>query len=284
MKERSAVTAPRELPAMPFEQPSPLAMSPLVRELQAECPIRRVRTLVGDEAWMVLRYAEIKQLFAEPRLGRSHPDPSRAARISDSILFGGPTDNYETEHAAQAQMRALLTPFFSARRMQGLRPRVEALTDQLLDALADRNPPVDLHEALSFPLPVLVICELLGVPYEDREQFRLWSTDMADLHDRERAGAAQESFVAYMGELVARKRAHPEGDVLSGLCAIGDGQLPDAHIAYLGAMLLFAGHETTVVRIDVGTLLLLIHPGKRQALIQHPDLVTGAVEEILRCS
>ncbi|HKF77009.1 MAG TPA: cytochrome P450, partial [Candidatus Dormibacteraeota bacterium] len=222
MNERSAVTAPRELPAMPFEQPSPLAMSPLVRELQAECPIRRVRTLVGDEAWMVLRYAETKQLFAEPRLGRSHPDPSRAARISDSILFGGPTDNYETEHAEQAQMRALLTPFFSARRMQGLRPRVEALTDQLLDALADRNPPVDLHEALSFPLPVLVICELLGVPYEDRQQFRVWTEGMADLHDRQRAGEALGSLFAYMRELVARKRAHPADDVISGLCE-GEG-------------------------------------------------------------
>jgi cytochrome P450 len=181
-------------------------------------------------------------------------------------------------------MRALLTPFFSARRMQELRPQVEAWVDQLLEALAQRTPPVDLHEALSFPLPVLAICELLGVPYEDREQFRLWSTDMADLHDRERAGAAQQNLIAYMGQLVARRRAHPEDDVLSGLCTVGAGQLPDAHIAYLGAMLLFAGHETTVVRVDAGTLLFLTHPHERLALLQHPDLVTSAVEEILRCS
>jgi pentalenolactone synthase len=143
---------------------------------------------------------------------------------------------------------------------------------------------VDLHEALSFPLPVLVICELLGVPYEDREQFRIWSTDMAALHDRERAGAAQRNLVAYMGELVARKRAHPADDVLSGLCAVGGGQMPDTHIAFVGAMLLFAGHETTVVRIDVGTLLLLTHPDQRQALLSDPELVTSAVEEILRRS
>lgn len=84
--------------------------------------------------------------------------------------------------------------------------------DRFLDDLAPRTLPVDLHQALSFPLPVLVICELLGVPYEDREQFRLWSTGMADLHDRERAGAAQRSLVAYMGELVTRKRAHPADD------------------------------------------------------------------------
>jgi cytochrome P450 len=193
-------------------------------------------------------------------------------------------ERYETEQADHAQMRALLTPFFSARRMQALRPRVEALVDHFLDALAARTPPVDLHEALSFPLPVLVICDLLGVPYEDGEQFRLWSTDMTDLHDRERAGTAQRRLVAYMGELVAHKRAHPADDVLSGLCAALGGQLPNTHIAYLAAMLLFAGHETTVVRIDVGTLLLLTYPDQRQALLRDPELVSSTVEEILRCS
>ncbi len=275
------------LPVLPFEQPTPLIVAPLLRTLQAERPITRVRTPAGDGAWLVTRYAEVKALLGDSRLGRSHPDPEHAPRISDSILFGGPMERYETEQADHAQMRALLTPYFSARRMQALRPRVEALVDQLLDELAAQSPPVDLHEALSFPLPVLVICELLGVPYEDREQFRTWSTGMADLHDRDRANAALYRLMAYMGELVARKRAHPEDDVLSGLCTVGaaeGGQLPDAHIAFLGAMLLFAGHETTVVRIDVGTLLLLTNPDQRQALLRAPELVTSAVEEILRVS
>jgi cytochrome P450 len=272
------------LPTLPFEQPALLSIAPLLRTLQAERPITRVRTPAGDAAWLVTRYAEVKELFGDRRLGRSHPDPEHAPRISDSILFGGPMERYETEHADHAQMHALLTPFFSARRMQDLRHRVEALVDHFLDALAARTSPVDLHEAHSFPLPVLVICELLGVPSEDREQFRRWSTDMADLHDRERAGVAQRSLVAYMGELVARKRAHPADDVLSGLCTALGGQIPDAHIAFLGAMLLFAGHETTVVRIDVGTLLLLTHPDQRQALLRDPALVTNTVEEILRCS
>ena len=284
------MTDPNPLPVLPFEQPTPLIVAPLLRTLQAERPITRVRTPAGDEAWLVTRYAEVKALLGDSRLGRSHPDPEHAPRISDSILFGGPMERYETEQADHAQMRALLTPYFSARRMQALRPRVEALVDQLLDALAAQTPPVDLHEALSFPLPVLVICELLGVPYEDREQFRAWSTAMADLHDRDRANAALYRLVAYMGDLVARKRAHPEDDVLSGLCTVGTvgaaegAQLPDAHIAFLGAMLLFAGHETTVVRIDVGTLLLLTNPDQRQALVRAPELVTSAVEEILRAS
>lgn len=272
------------LPALPLDQPDPLAAAPAMRELRARCPVARVRTPVGHEAWMAVRHAEVKQLYADPRLGRSHPDPEHAARISDSILFGGAMGSPETEQAQGAQMRALLTPFFSARRMKLLRPRVEELVERLLDEMAARTPPVDLHEALSFPLPVLVICELLGVPYEDRARFRVWTEGMADLHDRDRAHAALGSLFAYMGELVARRRARPEDDVISGLCAAEGGSLTDDHVAVLAAMLLFAGHETTVVRIDVGTLLLLTNPDQRLALERDPSLVASAVEEILRVS
>lgn len=270
-------------PAMPFDQPDLLTMSPAVRELQAACPVARVRTLTGDEAWMVTRYAELKRLYGERRLGRSHPDPEHAARISDSILFGGPSNNHETEAADDARMRSLLTPFFSARRMQELRPRVEALADRLLDALATSGPPADLHEALSFPLPVLVICELLGVPSEDRDQFRGWTEGMADMHDRQHATESLGSLFGYMQALVARKRAQPADDVVSGLCAV-DGALADDHVAFLAAVLLFAGHETTVVRLDVGTLLLLANSVQREALLRDPSLLPGAVEEILRLS
>jgi len=278
------MTASSRLPALPFEQPDVLTVPPLLRRLQAERPITRVRTQAGDEAWHVARYAELKQLLGDSRLGRSHPDPEHAPRISDSILFGGPAENYETEATDHARMRVLLTPYFSARRMEALRPRVEALVDQLLAELAAMTPPVDLHEALSFPLPVLVICELLGVPYEDRAQFRVWSQGMADLHDRQRADAALTSLIGYMGELVTRKRAHPGDDVISGLCAAEDGTIDNDYVSFLGAVLLFAGHETTVVRIDLGTLLLLSNPDQRVALLRDPSLLPSAVEEILRAS
>lgn len=272
------------LPSLPFDQPNLLAAPPVLRQLRVESPIARVRTPVGDAAWLVTRYADVKQLLNDPRLGRSHPRPEHAPRMSNSILFGGPMEAYDTEQVDHARMRALLTPFFSAKRMQALRPRVEALADQLLDAMAGMSPPVDLHEVLSFPLPVLVICELLGVPTADRNQFRAWSTDMADLHDQGKARAAMGQLVGYMGELVVRKRAQPADDVLSGLCAAYAGQLSNEHIAFLGAMLLFAGHETTVVRIDTGTLMLLTNPSAQQTLLKNPDLIPEAVEEILRYS
>ena len=272
------------LPTMPFAQRVSLTLTPLLRALQAERPITKVRTPAGDEAWLVTRHAEVKSLFSDRRLGRSHPDPEHAPRISNAVLLGGPMGNYESEQSDHAQMRALLTPFFSAKRMAALRPRVEAMVDQFLDALAARTPPVDLHEALSFPLPVMVICELLGVPFADRERFRAWSTGIGDLYDRDLASASMSSLNAYIEELVVRKRVQPEDDVLSGLCAVGNGSLSNERIAGLGAGLLFAGHETTVVRIDIGTLLFLTHPDQRQALLSDPEQTATAVEEILRLS
>ena len=279
MTERSPVP-----PALPFERPNLLTVPPLIRQLQDEQPIARVRTLTGDQAWFVTRYADVKQLLGDPRLGRSHPDPEHAPRISNSILFGGPMEPFDSEHEDHAQMRALLTPFFSAKRMEALLPRVQALADQLINAMAELSSPVDLHAHLSFPLPVQVICELLGVPAEDRKQFHAWSTDMAELHDQARARRALAELVGYMGELVARKRVHPADDVLSGLCSAAGGQLSNEHVAFLGAMLLFAGHETTVVRIDLGTLLFATNPDAQRALLSDPELVATAVEEILRAS
>jgi cytochrome P450 len=272
------MTATTQLPQLPFDQPPGVGVAPLLRELQAAAPITRVRTPAGDEAWLVTRYEEVRQLMGDSRLGLSHPDPEHAPRISDSALFGTAQGNFETEESDHAGMRALLMPYFAPKRMRAFRPRVEAVVDELLDGMAARTPPVDLHEALSLPVPVLVICELLGVPYEDRGQFRAWSRGMAETTDRQQSGDAIGRLVAYMQGLVERKRGQPGDDVLSSLCAMGLG---DGEAAYLGALLLFAGHETTVARIDLGTLLL-IHAEQRETLLSDPELLPSAVEEILR--
>ncbi|MGH3719499.1 MAG: cytochrome P450 [Pseudonocardiaceae bacterium] len=271
------------LPHLPFPRPGVLDIAPLYRTLQASAPITPVRTPAGDVAWLVTGYAEVKALFADPRLGRSHPDPQHAARISDSAFLGGPTGEAATEAADHTRMRRLVTPAFSARRMHALRARIAELVETLLDQLAEQTPPADLHEALSFPLPALVICELLGVPYADRDQFRAWSAGIANFTDRPASAAALGQLVSYMHRLMAHKRAHPGQDVISDLLAAQDqGQLGDDQIAELATVLLFVGHETTVTRIDYGTLLLLTHPDQRAALHRDPELVAGAVEEILR--
>ena len=218
-------------------------------------------------------------MLADDRLGRSHPDPARAARLGDSVLFGGPMGNYDTEQADNARLRALLQPHFSPRRMRVLRPRVEELTAGLLDALAEHGPPADLHQALALPLPIQVICELLGVPYADRAQFRAWSEAVGDVRDRARSEQGMGELFGYGRQLVADKRNQPGDDVITRLCAEGLG---DDEIAMLSMGLLFAGHETTVAAIGMGALCLLANPGQQQALINDPGQITSAVEEMLR--
>jgi cytochrome P450 len=264
---------------LPFEQAHPLDVAPLLRQLQHDGVIHRVRTAVGDLAWLVTGYEEVRRLLADDRLGRSHPDPVRAARLGDSVLFGGPMGNYDTEQADNARLRSLLQPHFSPRRMRVLRSRVEELTAGLLNDLAEHGPPADLHQALALPLPIQVICELLGVPYTDRAQFRAWSEAVGDVRDRARSEQGLGELFGYGRQLVARKRKQPGDDFISRLCA---DDLGDDEIAMLSMGLLFAGHETTVVAIGMGALCLLANPGQQQALLNDPGQITSAVEEMLR--
>ncbi|MEQ3538699.1 cytochrome P450 [Pseudonocardia tropica] len=179
-------------------------------------------------------------------------------------------------------MRKLLAPAFSARRMRRLSGHVADLVARQLDVVEAAGPGADLHELFSFPLPVLVICELLGVPYGDREEFRRWSGDLGLLHDRPRAEAAAQALFAYVRGLIDRKDDEPGEDVLSDFAALGSEPAQREGLARLGAGLLFAGHETTVGRIDTGTVLLLDRPGEWAALAADPERAAGAVEEVLR--
>ncbi|MHC5905158.1 cytochrome P450 [Streptomyces sp. S6] len=266
---------------LPFDLAGPLRIAPRLRELQAEGTVHPVRTAMDDPAWLVTGHAQVRRLLDDDRLGRTHPTPETAAR-TDETLFNGLLGDFATEAADHARIRALLRPHFSPRNMRALRPRVEALTARLLDDLTEHGPPADLHTALAEPLPILVICELLGVPYEDRDRFHTWTADAATLGDPGRAQRGMLELFAYGHELVARKRAEPGDDVLSRLAAT-DG-VGDDETAGLSMALLFAGHETTVVHIGLGVLLLLAHPEQWRALVADPGLIPGAVEEILRAS
>ncbi|MFC4530775.1 cytochrome P450 [Sphaerisporangium dianthi] len=268
-----------DLPQTPFSRTDPLDVPSAYRELRQEAPITRVRTQTGDEAWLVSGYEMVRRMLADERLGRSHPDPASATRVSGSVLMGGPTGDYDTEKEQHQRMRRLLSPAFSARRMKALSGHVQELVSGLLDDMAETAPPVDLHENFSFPLPVLVICELLGVPFEDREHFRALSDGVSITADAAASMAALEKFSAYMMELVNQKRRHPAEDVLSDLAQM---DADDQEIAQLGAGLLFAGHETTVNRIDFGVVFLLRDLAQRDALAADPSLAPQAVEEILR--
>ena len=247
-----------------------------------QLPVHRVRTAVGDEAWLFTDYARVRELLDDDRLGRSHREPATAARTGDSALFGGPLGDFDTEATDHARMRALLQPHFSPKHLRALIPRVEALTSGLLNELQKHGPPADLHAQLALPLPILVICELLGVPYSDRDQFRTWAQDAGNVRDHDRSERGLAELFAYGRRLVEYKRVHPGDDVMSRLCAT-DG-VSDEDAATMSMFLLFAGHETTVVQIGLGAVLLLTNRDQWCALVDNPALIPNAVEELLRAA
>ena len=264
----------------PFPQPHPLRAGPELRAVRAAGPIHRVRTPVGDEAWLVTGYAEARALLDDDRLGRSHRFPATAPRSRASALFGGPIGDYDAEFTGHDRMRSLLNPHFSARRLHALKPKVEALTTDLLDQLEHGGPPADLHAKRALPLPVLVICELLGVPYGDRDTFGVWVHACAFEQDAAESVQGMTALIDYCAGLVAEKRRRPADDVISSLCTEDD--LDDVEIAVLAMVLLFAGFETSVVQIWHQIAQLLSERAQWQALLEDPSLIPKATEELMR--
>jgi cytochrome P450 len=196
-----------ERPQLPFARPNVLDLAPLYEVLRREMPITPVTTPAGDDAWLVTRFAEVRELLSDKRLGRSHPEPERAARITTAAVQDGPSGNYDTEEADHTRMRQLLTPAFSAKRMGMLSDYMRQLVDGYVDQLivqhaAAPDGVVDLHTGLAFPLPVSVICRLLGAPESDRDYFHSLSERMSNYAIGEEAHQAREEFSRYMIGLV----------------------------------------------------------------------------------
>ncbi|MGW5748016.1 cytochrome P450 [Amycolatopsis sp. NPDC003861] len=281
------MTTTEETPRLPFARADALAIAPDYAVLRRQAPISRVLTPAGDPAWLVTSYEEAKEVFRDRRFGRSHPAPEQASRISYAAVQDGPRGDFENEEREHKRMRRMLAPAFSAPRMRALGDRIAELTDRCLDEMeaARAAGPVDLTDFLAFPLPVLVICELLGVPYADRGHFRGLSERIAVMDGGADAQAAMAEFMAYMTELAGTKRADPQPDVISDLVAFQaeDPTFTDEDLARLGAGLLFAGHETTSTRIAMGTLFLLSDTARRDRFAADPEgQVNQTVEEILR--
>jgi cytochrome P450 len=283
------MTLAAERPQLPFTRPNLLDLAPFYDVLRREAPIAPVLTPAGDPAWLVTRFAEVRDLLGDGRFGRSHPEPERASRISTAAVQDGPSGDHESEQADHRRMRRLLTPAFSAKRMRLLSGHVQELVDGYVDDMltaraTSADGRVDLHAKLAFPLPVAVICQLLGVPEADREHFRTLSDRMATFSGQD-AQEARDEFGRYMAGLAEGKRAEPGEDVITDLVR---AQAEDEDFGYpemvrLCVGLLFAGHETTVNRIGLGTLFLLTHPEQWDALVADPDgRIDAVIEEIMR--
>ncbi|QFZ17243.1 cytochrome P450 [Saccharothrix syringae] len=275
-----------EIRAYPFAEPDDLVLDPTVLELQRDEPVARVRLPYGGEAWLVTRYEDVKTVLADPRFSRAAvmepgadvPRTLPTMPLESNILSMDPPDH--------TRLRKLVAKGFTARRTELLRQRAQEIVDGLLDAVEEQGPPADLVEALAMPLPITIICEMLGVPYEDRARFRTWSdAAMAITAFRpEEITAANDALRDYIAGLVVAKRSAPADDMLSELVAVHDNEdrLSAGELVSFGVTLLVAGHETTANQIGNFVYQLLRDPDLLAQLQADPALVPAAVEELLR--
>ncbi|SDK47782.1 cytochrome P450 [Nonomuraea jiangxiensis] len=279
------------IPDFPFDRPTALEPPPLLAELREKCPVAHVRLPSGDTATMVTRYDDARAVMADPRFSRNlaREGAARLSTTEDGGLFSRRRDGSASVGEGQDHMRwrRLLSGWFTARKMEVWRPRVQAMTDDLLDAMLAKGSPGNLSAGLGLPLPVRVICALIGAPSEDQDKFAHWSRVMLTLtrYTQDEVDRAYQEFTAYVSDLVDRNRADPGDDLLSELTQISDaedGRLSQGELIATVRGLLLAGHETTSNMIAIMVAMLLSDRERYEAVIDDPELVPGTVEEVLR--
>jgi len=274
--------------SLPLQRSSPFDPPAEYRQLREQEPVSRLAFPDGKVGWLLTRHQDVRALLADDRFSsdrRRVSSPVRrfpirrdgpAARAGSLIGMDPP------EHT---RYRRMLTGYFTVRRMRELAPRIEQIVSEHLDVMERGSPPADLVPAFARPIPSLVICELLGVPYEDKVTFQRCTSTLLRLDASEdEISAVRDELWQYMLDLVAAKRQHPDGALLGSLIQTGaaDGDLTDERLAGIGQLLLAAGHETTANMLALGTYALLSRPDQLRALRQDADLLDSAVEELLR--
>jgi cytochrome P450 len=282
--------AQRDVPVYPVPRAAgrPFDPPPELAALQAQGPLVRVRLWDGSTPWLVTRHAGQRALLADPRIsanvahpGYPHPSESFRERRARFRAFIGLDD---PEHA---RLRRMVNAPFASRRAEALRPAIQAIVDELIGKLLAGPKPADLVAAFALPVPSLVICQLLGVPYADHDFFQFQSRTLINRVTAPAAAQeAQRALHGYLRGLITRKLADPADDLLSRLAIerVRTGELTRREVASIGILLLVAGHETTANMITLGTLALLDQPDQLAALreTRDPTLIAGAVEELLR--
>ncbi|MFF0852709.1 cytochrome P450 [Streptomyces sp. NPDC003280] len=257
---------------------------PVYARLREQGPVHRVRFAGADSGrlvWLVVGYEEARAALADPRLAKD------TAKIGSPMLDEEKIGKYllVADPPQHTRLRSLVTRAFTMRRVEELRPRIQRITDDLLDEMLPRGR-ADLIEALAYPLPLTVICELLGVPDMDRAEFRRISTEVVAPTDAGTEYDAVVRLARYLADLIEDKRcAGPTDDLLSDLIrtTAEDGdRLSPRELSGMAYLLLVAGHETTVNLIGNGVHALLTHPDQLAALRADMSLLDGAVEEMLR--
>ncbi|WP_243794762.1 cytochrome P450 [Saccharopolyspora gloriosae] len=271
-----------EVPAYPFGPADRLNVDAKLTELRGEQPVLRVSLPYGGDAWLVTRHADVRTVLADPRFSRAAAVGPDVPRTVAAGLPG--TSMLSMDPPQHSRLRRPVAKVFTVRRVEELRPRAQEILDDLLDTMIAAGPPADLAKALTWSLPITVMCELLGVPINDRDRFTVWVDRLLIFSDPAQSAQAREHLNEYLAGLIAERRATPTGDLLSALVNIADEEdrLGDDDLISIGVSLLSAGHEATANQLGNFVYTLLNHPGLWQELIAEPGLIPGAVEELSR--
>ncbi|WP_406720039.1 cytochrome P450 [Streptomyces anthocyanicus] len=278
-------THPAAPVAFPQDRTCPYHPPAAYDPLRTARPLARITLFDGRPAWLVTGHAAARRLLADQRLSTDRTRdgfPATSARLAAvrerrTALLG--VD--DPEHRAQ---RRMVLPEFTLKRAGALRPSIRRIVGERLDAMIAQGPPADLVTAFALPVPSMVICALLGVPYADHEFFEEQSRRLlrgplpADTRD------ARDRLEAYLGELIDRKRRAPGEGLLDDLVRrqASEGATDREELIAIAVILLVAGHETTANMISLGTYTLLTNPGRLAELRADPALLPGAVEELMR--
>ena len=267
----------------PFNVVEALDLDPIYARLRAQEPLSRVKLPYGEEAWLATRYEDVKVVLGDPRFSRAETLQRDEPRLRPRQQTGGILSMDPPDHT---RLRRLVAKAFTQRRVEKLRPRTQEIADGLVDGMIERGGPADMVEEFALPLPIAVICELLGVPFEDRERFRVWSDAFLSTNklSPEQVTDYMDRMMDYIAGLIAQRRAQPADDLITALIAARDEQdkLSEDEMVRLAAGILVAGHETTASQIPNFLHVLLTHPQQLERLRADLDLVPHAVEELLR--
>jgi cytochrome P450 len=270
-----------------FPPPAPMSPADPAPEVFARlksCPVAQGELPDGSTAWLVGGYEQVRRVFTDRRFSRALAvAPGRSLQgielsAADSIIAMDPPEH--------TRLRKLVASAFTVRRVEALRPRVAAIVDELIGAFTTQSQPVDLMTSFSLPLPVRVICELLGVPAADMAKFRVWSGALISdwEQDSDEIMTALAELYEYFAELIRINRERPGDDLLTALIAARDfgDRLSEDELTNLACTILVAGYETTAHHISLSLLALLDHPAQMARLDADPRLIPGAVEELVR--
>ncbi|MER7169509.1 cytochrome P450 [Micromonospora sp. NPDC000207] len=271
-------------PSYPFSPPHRLDLDPRYAQLRRDEPLVRVRLPYGEPFWLATRYADVRTVLGDPRFSRAaaagRDEPRNTERLPASGMLGmDPPDH--------TRLRRLIAKAFTARRVERLREGTRAVADELVDGMLAAGPPADLVAHLATPLPIRVICDLLGVPVTDQDRFHTWAEAIVSTTSlsAEQTQTYIQNLFDYMAGLIARRRQEPTDDLLTAMVQARDAdadRLTEEEVVQLAAGLLAAGHETTVTQIPNFVYVLLTEEGGWKRLRAEPELIPGAVEELLR--